>query len=472
MASHLTQILQRLKAENLHGPTSPYSAADGNGRGGPAGARPRSGVEDENWILVQQDLQDLDAKDPRWLDLFIEYFLELDASTNDDLLFFVRQQDQAVVEVDQEPIFVRRNVGKTMPALNEMVDWKQTFFLNLIVQLPCVLTVAVCKRSSVNADTTKKRALLTKPSTERVVVVGGGGDGTELGVRGAENPKSTSSSSESIQDGQNTPGSPKPPRSKMVAMRRITKKVYAAPYKSRMDVKDAFMNECSYPLVYYTVNDYESYDLHLQIQEREYLCVELSAAIPIGSNAATATPPAEAIAAISLADDPSPFPVPPSCAKIILFQGAVPYSSLLEIFQQKGLAAQSQMRMSWGKLSGNGNGNASSGGRVRDGSGTTSPPTERTEYIMMRGPHGKGQCQVAIREYQPDAPADEVEQPPGSPTAKVQTLSDRLWKLGTTVRAAVAGPPTPTVPQTPLKKPDSLRCSMTYVNVPWQSIIR
>ncbi|KAJ3211706.1 Fungalysin/Thermolysin Extracellular metalloproteinase 5 [Dinochytrium kinnereticum] len=475
----LEAILDRLVVENLHGATSPYSPPSGN-----RGSRPRSAVEDESWTLVQQQEDDMDAKDPRWLELFIEYFLEMETTTNDDLLFFVRQQDQ--MEPDQEPIFVKRKVGKTMPTLSDMIDWKQTFFLNLIIQLPCTLTVAVCRRSSAASDA-KKKSLLTKASSERVVVVGGGPpvgssneEGTELqnagrpseassNALGEESPygSSTSIGSKPTASTSNT-SSPKPaPRSRMIALRRITKKVYAAPYKSRMDIKDAFMNEISYPLVYYTVNDYESFDLHLEIKEREYLCVELSVTLP---NDPSRRDLADEVAAISLEDDSAPFPVPAGCNKIILFQGAVPFSSLLDIYQQKGLAAHNQ-RSSWGKLPTPG---APSGGRPREGSMNGGPPlSERTEYIMMRGPHGKGQCQVSIREYMQIAETNESTAPASS-TPKVTTLSDRLRFIGSTVRAginAVAGT-TSTPPQTAtVKKPDTLVCSMTYVNVPWQSII-
>ncbi|KAJ3095019.1 hypothetical protein HDU97_007350 [Phlyctochytrium planicorne] len=492
----LDLLLDRLANENLHGPTSPYNPPTGqNAR---SGARPRSGAEEDSWILVKDEMEDLDSKDPRWLELFIEFFLEMETTANDDLLFFVRLQDpQHPPEADQDPIFVKRKVDKTMPALNEMIDWKQTLFLNLIIQLPCTLTVAVCRRSSANSE--KKKSLLNRTSNERVVVVGGGGggagveEGTELQSAGKAHSIAQASISSGLAAPANgddspyasnaslggaprnstssTPASPKPAqRSKMVALRRITKKVYAAPYKSRMDIKDAFMNECSYPLVYYTVNDYESFDLHLEIREREYLCVELSIMIPKTESKRDL---ADELASISLDEDSTPFPVPADCHKVILFQGAVPFSSLLDIYQQKGLAAQNQ-RSSWGKLpSGNGGGN----GRGRD-SKDDKMFGDRTEYIMMRGPHGKGQCQVSIREYlQNQESQDEATSPTAGSTPKAS--STILKFLGSTVRAgisAVAGttgnPQQQHQQNASMKKPETLVCSMTYVNVPWQSIIR
>ncbi|KAJ3058703.1 hypothetical protein HK102_010351, partial [Quaeritorhiza haematococci] len=269
-----------------------------------------------------------------WFELFMEYFLETHLEGNDDLLFFVRQYHHALLDQDQDPIFVRRKVNNIMPSLNDVVCWKQTFFLNLIVQLPCTLTVAVCKRGS-------------PPSSSPNASAGTAGNG-EARTSSSPSQHDSSSSSETT-----TTTTPQKPKSRMLALRRITKKVYAAPYKSRMDVKDAFMNECSYPLVYYTIPDYESHDLHLPIREKEYLCVELSVTIPDPHTKSSppATSPTEAVASVSLQDDQTPFPVPRGYKKIVLFQGAVPFSSLLDIYMQKGLAAQNQMRLSWNKLS-------------------------------------------------------------------------------------------------------------------------
>ncbi|KAI8920389.1 hypothetical protein DFJ77DRAFT_546453 [Powellomyces hirtus] len=505
MASLLLHILERLRSENLHGPTSPYPPHQQGGRSRPPGAGPLDNRE--SWILLDDEFGDLDSKDPRWPELFLEFFVEGGADGNDDLLFFVKQppapdstngQDGGD---QQDPILVRRKVGNTMPQLDHVIDWKQTFFLNLIVQLPCTLTVAVCKRGE-NGE--RKRSLIANASQERIVLVGNSNPalnevaspvsgtptlGSPTGNGGNGSASATSGTGLADRSGSSLPR----PKSKMVALQRIPKTVYAAPYKSRMDVKDAFMNECSYPLVYYTVNDYESHDLHLSIRENEYLCVELSVIIPDEQTKRdvgkwTATSGTDRVASISVDDDPAPFPAPPGCSKIVIFQGAVPYTSLLDIYQQKGLAARNQLKLGWKKLTEHGN-----GGRK---GGDISPPHERTEYIMMRGPHGKGQCQVAIKDAA-DAPgtqkaattttsanedaasADSQSSPAlsGSPR-KPASLADRLLKFGNVVKtqiaasgvlgvdAASAAHDNPDIP-----KPESLTCSMTYVNVPWQSII-
>ena len=280
----LQRILQRLLNENLHGPMSSK--------------------------LIEVSEQDLDSKDPRWIELFIEYFINSTHDSNDDLLFFVR-----LIPLGNDSIFVKRKIPHAgLPPLEDLVDWKQTFFLNLISQISCTMTVAVCEKSS---DTTLPRHLAspselllnqqsnipkTLPSSHSLDNLKNNLESTKgidmihnkipepLVVGSAPTPaaeyahhmpqKSNSdllhSSNESLHASsklfqpiahekrrlseKNAPIKPnlnsdKHPstKNKMIAKKRIIKKVYSAPYKSRMDVKDAFMNECSFPLVYYTV---------------------------------------------------------------------------------------------------------------------------------------------------------------------------------------------------------------------------
>lgn len=91
----------------------------------------------------------MDARDPRWFDLFQECFLKVEDTDEDgdDLLFFVRQ-----AQYDDNSVFVRRRVGSTMPKLEDVVDWKGTFWLNLVVHLQCRLTVTVCQRQPAPPD--------------------------------------------------------------------------------------------------------------------------------------------------------------------------------------------------------------------------------------------------------------------------------------------------------------------------------
>jgi hypothetical protein len=320
MSINLLSILERLKRENLYGPSNYHKkGADGN----------------DPWRLISNEHQDLDSRDPRlfslirWFELFMEYFIDSKNQVADDILFFVRQyvpnhksSSGSINELD--PVLVKRRIPGQTPALTDVIDWKQSFFLNLISQLPCTLTVSIC----------------TKLSDPKEVI-----DHTSPTVK----------------------------KNGMICKSRITKKVFAAPYKSRMDIKDAMMNECSYPLVYYTINDFELESLHMSISNSEYLCAELSVTIPDTQDLQAYTKATELVAQISPEENPEPFPLPPNHSKIVLFQGAVSFNALSAVYQQKGVAAQNQLKGGWGRQS-----------------DTIAP---RVEYVLMRGPHGKGQCQ-------------------------------------------------------------------------------
>lgn len=144
----LVATLRRLLAENLHGPTSL--------------PRPASGVrhslmgqaDRDSAAFEDQSETDLDAQDPRWVALFEELFVNVPHDdSNDDLLFLVRIDYSFGEQVEQgkptDPILVKRRVpGAGLPVLEPgiQIDWKQTFFLNLIAQIAANLTVAVCTR--------------------------------------------------------------------------------------------------------------------------------------------------------------------------------------------------------------------------------------------------------------------------------------------------------------------------------------
>ncbi|KAI9014992.1 hypothetical protein BC832DRAFT_184970 [Gaertneriomyces semiglobifer] len=390
MAS-LLPILERLRKENLHGPTCLYNpqATTRIATGKTYGHHKQD--SEDCWVLLDEEV-DLDAKDPRWCELFVEFFIEDTHEGHDDLLFFVRDASTMDTQNNskEDPIFVRRKVGKVLPPLDNLVDWKQTFFLNLIVQTPCTLTVAICEKGEGKV----RKASLLGQSEERIVVVGGSTSTAQTSTTGASvvgSPETAPASSPPPVPHPNHNSTPSQKKSRMRALRRVPKTVYAAPYKSRMDIKDAFMNECSYPLVYYTVNDYESHDLHLSIRENEYLCVELSVIIPSSRNSSPSSPAADLINEIPISEDTTPFPTPAEHIKIVLFQGAVPYTSLLDIFEQKSLTAQNQLKSGWRRVTDPPRARMGREERLRD-------INERTEYIMMRGPQGKGQCQVAIKQ--------------------------------------------------------------------------
>ena len=118
------------------------------------------------------------------------------------------------------------------------------------------------------------------------------------------------------------------------------------------------------------------------IHEKEYLCVELSIILPLEDSSLTSmTRPTSASQVPLLNEDQTPFPTPPNSYKIVLFQGAVPYTSLLDVWTQKGLM-QNSLKLAWSRF-------------AADKPPEPTQSHQRTEYIMMRGPRGKGQCPVA-----------------------------------------------------------------------------
>jgi hypothetical protein len=252
-----------------------------------------------------------------------------------------------------------------MPQFNDLVLWKETFFLNLIVQLNCYLTVAVCRRNSIN------------PKEE-------GGNG-------------------------------KPTMSSLLKL--YTKQVYALPSKSRVDIKDSTW-ECSYPLIYYAVEDYEDMFDQLILGENEYLCVELSASLSNSSGEKTSLN--------------GPFLSAPSGTKISLFQGAASYASLVPIFKHKSSIKNKRFKL-------------------------TSTGDNAPEYIMMRGPRGKGHAQVAVSCFTPDK--NDIDSSGSSDLSNTSFLSS-LKRLSLAPHANDSrGSGLPL-----------LKCCITFVNIPWTSI--
>ena len=236
----------------------------------------------------------------------MHFFLQSPPSSHDDLLFFVRALPSSPSSpllsdnFPDSPIFVRRRIENKLPSLSDVVCWKQTLFLNLICQTSATLTVSICKKDKKEIDL----------SSERVK------------------------------------------KSSMKCLRRVMKHVYPAPYKSRLDSK-CITTECTYPHIYYSINDFESESLHLDIAESEYLCVELS--VIFDPSSPTTSYVTENI---PVDIDDSPFPTPPNKEKIVLFKGAVSYNALLDVYAQKSTLRKKE---------------------------------DEGEYILMRGPEGKGQ---------------------------------------------------------------------------------
>ncbi|KAJ2512181.1 hypothetical protein GGI11_002923 [Coemansia sp. RSA 2049] len=406
-----------------------------------------------------------DADDPRWNSLFLHYFVESADANHDDMLFFVRQTDD-LGELpengrqntnngnnDRDPVFVLRKQTPpgALPHISEVIMWKETFLLNLIVQMPCKLTVAVCRRRS-------------KQGTQR------GG--------------------------------------MSVVRKHVSKRVYALPSKSRMDKpKDnACPPECSWPYIYYVIDDFEDMFEDMFVKKGEYLCVELSARIPTPNMPEeTASGPQSKGRVPDSNEKPSSFASQDGesgnvfnsmrsrlisaasgtgTSKIVLFQGAASFGALVDNYAHR-LSSKNMLH------------------RLRK-------PTYTPEFIMMRGPGGRGHAQVVITgrsnaeeldlasrnasivsspilQPQPSAPnmptmsnhsasgwpkpptmasphlqpISVVNSTPASPSLSAWLKRISLPSIAENLSQATSPPP----------PPKSLQASMTFVSIPWNSII-
>lgn len=139
--------------------------------------------------------------------------------TTDDLLFFVSDEDELVVR--------RKTSDKLLTHIptNISLNWKQTFFLNLIVHLPFSLKMSVAIKKDSN-------------NSSRLFSLSG------------EQQRHENSSFQAINS--------------------IAKSVYASPNKLKADSKS--FNEVAYPTIYFSLHDFEE---GLTIKDGEYLCIEL-----------------------------------------------------------------------------------------------------------------------------------------------------------------------------------------------------
>ncbi|KAG0346216.1 hypothetical protein BG004_002163 [Podila humilis] len=337
--SDLKDILDRLVQENLHGPINRQTQdREGTQRTTDRPSDNRQNHRDKDRDEFDEPDEDLDARDPRqvkvttWRQLFLEFFLsDRSDDRNDDLLFFVQRPEVENGGFGTDPVFVKRKVKGTKGILTAeqetVVLWKDTFFLNVIVQLQCKLTVAICSRVA----ETNPRTGITKTS--------------------------------------------------MTCTRKyVSKKVYALPTKSRMDVKEESV-ECSWPLIYYVIDDYEDSFEQLMVRDNEFLCVELAVTVPGISDSRTGRSDIDGGGSDKQHWSPAPksegpqpgkpFPSSSKTGKVTLFQGAAGFKNLLQIYQQKS--------------------SSKVGKRFKLG-----PHTVPTEFVMMRGPGGRGHAQVAI----------------------------------------------------------------------------
>ncbi|RDY03135.1 hypothetical protein CR513_13320 [Mucuna pruriens] len=106
-------------------------------------------------VVEEQDASDIEMDMKFWHDVFDLYFVcgkESRGRQDDDLVFFVRKlgshgsgSDNKTESVD--PYFVRRWAPKLSDLIDETsvdVDWRRSFYLNLIAHTSFSVTVAIC----------------------------------------------------------------------------------------------------------------------------------------------------------------------------------------------------------------------------------------------------------------------------------------------------------------------------------------
>ncbi|CAI7922324.1 unnamed protein product, partial [Closterium sp. NIES-54] len=262
----------------------------------------------------------------------------------DDMLFFVRQEKSTFGHIlnfigslmqaegppteeaeKAKPFFVRRwgpDLAKVVGESADEVDWRRSFYLNLICHTEFTLTVAICSRQDLEAHRRSSKA-------------------------------------------------PVHPISK------VTKRVFASPSKARIDVDTSKAQETlpSFPEICFAVDDYDNTFEAVVLEDRDHcFCVMLNAhggaafppddvvekVNPDGSRRLFRRGTSSEAKALGEATDGQP--------KITLFSGFVSYPLVRSAFQ-------------------GGNTGFSMWGQVQ---------LPKPEKLVMRGPGGRGEADVAV----------------------------------------------------------------------------
>ncbi|XP_067936239.1 uncharacterized protein KIAA0930-like isoform X2 [Watersipora subatra] len=162
-------------------------------------------------------------------------------------------------------------------------------------------------------------------------------------------------------------------------LKKSTQKVYASPSQRSMESKGTG-ESLAYPNIYFTVDNFEEVFEDIVIRDSEMVCVELVATDRHGDFQA------------------------------VIFIGSIRYEALRNVFdsKQSSLSARMKQSFSWGTQN-------------------QKIDTRRTEFIRMRGPHGKGHAEMAISRQKgvPDTPlATPLTTPRATPRATPLTTPD------------------------------------------------
>ncbi|XP_022636668.1 uncharacterized protein LOC106759665 isoform X2 [Vigna radiata var. radiata] len=389
-----------------------------------------------------QDTSDVEMDMRFWHDVFDLYFvrgMESRGRQDDDLVFFVRKLGSHGSGSNNkteivEPYFVRRWAPKLQDLVDETsidVDWRRSFYLNLIAHTSFSVTVAICSHQDLlnhrtGEDTPLSPIYKVKNEFSNLVIY--------VNIRFRENGRFINPKSRF--DGLACIGS-------VVSFMKIVKTVYASPSRVnfQLDSKKEVETTPAYPDICFAIDDFDStFDAVVLTEKDHCYCVVLNA------------------------HDGAAFPsekVSNDCSN----------SSNLEVHTRSTKKKDTKLTLFSGFVSYQMVRDAYDGGRSRFGSllsvGHSSGKTDR---IYMKGPGGRGEVEVAV-----SGVADQSHEDSG-PFSPV--ISKKGFGLGVIVRraasaASVAARHAYAAASTSSSNFDDLvplKCSLMSISLPWECI--
>lgn len=133
-------------------------------------------------------------------------------------------------------------------------------------------------------------------------------------------------------------------------IRRKSTRVFASPSRRRMDSKGE-SEEMSYPNLFFSIDDFEDIFKEVIVRDGEMVCVELVAKDPLSSS-----------------------------IKSVLFLGSVRYELLKQVYDGRASLTNKMTEKWWSS-------------------------TQRTEFVRMKGPQGRGYAEMAVSRVQGSKPS-------------------------------------------------------------------
>lgn len=299
-----------------------------------------------------------------WFHLFIKLFIDNDISTvnhlnsnaqheddEDDILYFVPLEGPSLITRNEnrqksaigEAIIVRRKVknSSSLPRLESLVNWKESVYLNMIVQMPFILRVSTCKVQGKNNENLKLGVI--RQVTTRVFA-----SPNHCDVSGSETVLTDDIKRENHE------------KTKTIGESMNIRSFWDHESEGRN------CSRFTFPIIYFGIHDFEGCFGSFAIERDELLCVEL----------ATITPPILADEDLERLFHPDRdnlkhnfVPLEHDPDYLVVFQGAVRHSALSKVLSEK-LSEKTY-----------------------------------TGTILMRGPNGRGHAEVSISDLTLNSPS-------------------------------------------------------------------